>query len=85
MSMGLTLALYQKLLSQYEADPSNPVYRLGLLCATKGVSVAQAAEMVGVTRVALYAYFSGDYKPKKRTEERISKVVSRLEKSRRGR
>lgn len=61
-----------------DADPSKAGVRLGRLCISKNVPVQTVANYFGVSKVTIYAWFSGDKEPRQKHIDEISEFISNL-------
>jgi DNA-binding XRE family transcriptional regulator len=50
--------------------------RLGRLCINEDISVAEVAEVLGVSRMTIYKWFTGHFTPKKTFEGKILAFLS---------
>jgi|TARA_R100000234_G_C4837220_1_gene109473 DNA-binding transcriptional regulator YiaG len=62
-----------------EADQTNLGVQLGKICIYKKVPVQTVANYFGVSRAAVYAWFSGESKPRKSKEPEIKEFIRSLE------
>jgi DNA-binding phage protein len=60
------------------ADSELPWVKLGLICVDRGIPVDTVARILGVSRQAVYSWFSGRYTPSTKTAESIVKFLSGL-------
>lgn len=58
-----------------KASPDNLGVKLGRLCISKGISAAEVAEILGVTRVAVYNWFTGKFVPRAAHERKIEEFI----------
>jgi transcriptional regulator with XRE-family HTH domain len=72
---GYTLSL---VLANKRAPRQKLGVRLGKACIAANIPVAQVASDFGVSRPAVYAWFTGRSEPKWQLEEAIEKYIKRL-------
>lgn len=65
------------------ADLSSVGVQLGRICTKRNIPVMDVAEYLGVSRQAVYQWFTGKAKPHPRTAERIRELVKRLKEKQR--
>ena len=53
--------------------------KLGRMCIKHGVSVAEVADRLGVSRQIVYRWFSGKNKPSEQMAIKIEKLITQLE------
>ena len=61
-----------------QADSSNIGVLLGRVCIKKEIPVSQVAEFFNVSRMAVYNWFSGKGKPRKKMEGKIQEILDKL-------
>jgi len=61
-----------------QADPHLLGVRLGVMCVDRDIPVADIAEWVGVSRMAVYAWFRGESVVSKTHEAKVKELVVRL-------
>jgi transcriptional regulator with XRE-family HTH domain len=76
VSNGYSFKLYEQ--NKAAADDKLGV-RLGRVCIDKGISVIVLAERFGVTRSAVYQWFSGLREPQGRFVEPINAFLAEVE------
>lgn len=76
MSYGYTLNL---VLLNKSANARSLGVKLGRICIKYGVPVTEAAERLGVSRQAVYNWFSGEAIPNAKTSLKIKKLISEIE------
>jgi DNA-binding XRE family transcriptional regulator len=76
MSYGYTLNLVSL---NKSANARSLGVKLGRTCIKHGVSVADVAKRLGVSRQTIYHWFSGKTKPTKQMANKIEKLITQLE------
>ena len=61
-----------------QADPRLLGVRLGVMCVDRDIPVADVAQWVGVSRMAVYAWFRGESVVSKTHEEKVKELIRRL-------
>ena len=78
MSNGYSLAVVN---AMRQADPDLLGVRLGRVCVGRDISVAYVAEHLGVSRMTVYAWFTGQRSPGKlhacAVQEMLDKLLAR--------
>jgi len=46
-------------------------------CIKKNISVKKVAEIAGVTKITVYAWFAGEYSPRPETAKKIQNYIDR--------
>jgi hypothetical protein len=64
--------------SNQSADEQLLGVKLGRICIQKEYSVREIAEYFGVSRMTIYKWFTGEWKPRQSHCEKIEQVISRL-------
>lgn len=65
--------------AQHKKAPDDVVMTLMSLGIERGLSIIEIAELVGVSRQAVYEWIDGSYKPKNFVVARINKVIETLQ------
>lgn len=73
--IGYSLSIVQK---NKEADGKRVGVKLGRTCIKKKIPVRKIADIAGVSTVAVYGWFTGQYDPQPATLERVLKYVDRV-------
>lgn len=76
MSKGYTISVVDGIRS---ADKSHVGVQLGLACVSHGISVADVAESLGVSRQAVYKWFCGAVVPQAAHLDAIEAYLSSLD------
>lgn len=58
-----------------DADPALIGVKLGALCIERDIPVAQVAADLGVSRVTVYTWFTGQFHPKPEMAARIERLL----------
>lgn len=77
MAHGYTLSLVE---ANNIASDKNPGVALGRFCIARNISVSQAAREIGVSRTAIYNWFSGIAWPSREHNEAIERFTGRHKK-----
>lgn len=79
MSTGYTIAMAQVIDAHHKADKKNPVFKLAKLAVKHQVSMATLADRFGVSRSAVYYWFTGAYAPHPTKLDAINDMIRELE------
>lgn len=60
------------------ADPTLPGVRLAKVCIARDIPVVDVAAKFGVSRVAVYSWFTGHSKPRQKQLELIEEILKKL-------
>lgn len=60
------------------ADPTLPGVRLAKVCIARDIPVVDVAVKFGVSRVAVYSWFTGHSKPRQKQVELIEEILKKL-------
>lgn len=60
------------------ADPTLPGVRLAKVCIARDIPVVDVAAKFGVSRVAVYSWFTGHSKPRQKQVELIEEILKKL-------
>lgn len=60
------------------APQDHPGVMLGRLCIAQDISVTDAAQFFGVSRMTIYKWFRGEALPRKKYVENIEGVIAKL-------
>jgi transcriptional regulator with XRE-family HTH domain len=72
--IGYTLAT---VLRNKQADGKLTGVKIGRACIKKNISVKKVAEIAGVTKITVYAWFAGEYSPRPETAKKIQNYSDR--------
>jgi transcriptional regulator with XRE-family HTH domain len=72
MSAGYSVLFLRKV---QQADRTLIGVRLALYCMDNNIPAAKIAKKLGVSRAAVYNWFSGTYSPHKRLHAQIQKLI----------
>jgi len=72
--IGYSLSIVQK---NKDADGKRIGVKLGRVCIKKNISVRKVAEVAGVSTVAVYGWFTGEFDPKPETLKKLMKYIER--------
>lgn len=64
------------------ADQTLPGVRLAQVCVSHNISVASAAQTLGVSRQTVYSWFTGRFKPRQNEVNHIEDLISGYKKAR---
>ena len=68
---------YRFIEANQNADPDLIGVQLGKYCIAKNISVDEAADMFGVSKMTIYQWFVGNSRPHKSKAEKIKKVLTK--------
>jgi len=71
---GYSYSLVQRIRS---ADPMHIGVKLGCLCIEKNIPVAKVAQDLNVSRLTVYAWFTGQYYPKPEKMAHVHELLVR--------
>ncbi|MHB0978443.1 MAG: helix-turn-helix domain-containing protein [Minisyncoccota bacterium] len=79
MSAGYSYDLVMHITRKRKADPTDVVMKLLALGIKHDKSIIEIADLVGVSRQAIYEWIAGNYKPKSFLLDKINTVIAAIE------